>query len=85
MNITENDIDEVREIFKNLVQEAKDSNLIQWNDGLNFSDFIYALWRLFNNHENFKESTSKILSMVPKDTAIDILAQEIKGIKINYK
>ena len=82
MNITEGNITETRELIKSLVQKAKDINLIQWNDGLNFSDFIHALWRLFKTNENFKEGTSKILNIVPENTAIEVLAQEVKGIKV---
>lgn len=84
MNITENNIKETRELIKNLVQKAKDSNLIEWNDGLNFSDFVHALWHLFNSHEYFKDGTSKILSIVTESIAIEILSQEIKGIQTDY-
>ncbi len=81
MNLTEKNIIETRELIKNLVQKAKDSNLIQWNDGLNFSDFIHALWQLLKTHENFKGGSTKILSIVSENKAIEVLAQEIKGIK----
>lgn len=84
MNTTENNITETRELIKNSVQKAKDSNLIEWNDELNFSDFVHALWRLFNTHEYFKEGTSKILSIVSENIAIEILSQEIKGIQTDY-
>ena len=72
---------EVRELIKQLISKASDSNLIQWNDGLNFAEFIHAIWRLFLNHDSFKQSAEKILKKIPESSAIEILAQEINVIR----
>jgi len=71
---------DTRLLIRDLIQKAKDSNLAQWNDGLNFAEFIHALWRLFLRHDSFKASASKILEEIPEDNAIELLAQELRNV-----
>lgn len=77
MKPLERKIQESQIIIRSLLHKAYDSNMIQWNDGLNFPDFIHALWRLFLKHENFKESTKNVLERIPEADALQILAREV--------
>ncbi|UOB17710.1 hypothetical protein [Abyssalbus ytuae] len=81
MKTTKVSTEETRLLIRNLIQKAKDSNLAQWNEGLNFAEFVHALWRLFLRHDSFKNSANKILNQVSENYAIEMLAEEINSVK----
>ncbi|SFS56615.1 hypothetical protein SAMN04487906_0920 [Zhouia amylolytica] len=83
MKPLEDRIQESQIIIKMLVNKAYDSNMIQWNDGLNFPDFIHALWRLFLKHENFKQQTLLVLDRITEDDALQLLAKEVNQAQVS--
>ncbi|UNY98267.1 hypothetical protein MQE36_14390 [Zhouia spongiae] len=83
MKPLEDRIQESQIIIKMLVNKAYDSNMIQWNDGLNFPDFIHALWRLFLKHDSFKEQTNMVLDRITETDALQLLAREVNQIQIS--
>ncbi len=60
-----------------LIIKAVNKKIIAWNDGLVFSEFIYAFWRTLKNHKDFAEDVKKITDSLPSDEhAIELLAKE---------
>ncbi|WP_430408743.1 hypothetical protein [Kordia sp.] len=71
-----------RLIIQSHIDKAFSEKFIQWNDGLNYTEFIRALWRLFLNHDNFKDGTQNILSKLTEEDAMQLLSDEIDITKL---
>lgn len=71
-----------RVIIQSHIDKAFSEKFIQWNDGLNYTEFIRALWRLFRNHDNFKEGTQDILGKLSEEDAMQLLSDEIDITKL---
>ncbi|WP_420573775.1 hypothetical protein [Kordia sp.] len=71
-----------RAIIQSHIDKAFSEKFIQWNDGLNYTEFIRALWRLFLNHESFKEGTQDILGKLTEEDAMQLLSDEIDITKL---
>ncbi|WP_046758474.1 hypothetical protein [Kordia jejudonensis] len=71
-----------RVIIQSHIDKAFSEKFIQWNDGLNYTEFIRALWRLFRNHDNFKDGTQHILSKLSEEDAMQLLSDEIDITKL---
>ena len=81
--IRSNNQDEfARLIIRSHINKAFSEKLVQWNDGLNYTEFIQALWRLFLNNEHFKPQTLTILEQLSNDEALQLLADEIDITKL---
>ncbi|NER13922.1 hypothetical protein GWK08_10755 [Leptobacterium flavescens] len=70
-----------REEVKQLLEKAYDENLITWNDGLVFNEFIPALWRALLKHEEFKEKAVEIQTEIGEQASLELLAAEINLFK----
>ncbi len=77
MKPLEEGILEIKATVRELVDEAYDSNLVHYNNGLNFSEFIQALWRLLIRDERFKPKTLGLLDRISKSEALELLAEEV--------
>ncbi|MBL7473374.1 hypothetical protein [Robertkochia sediminum] len=77
MKPLEEGILEIKATVRELVEEAYDSNLVHYNNGLNFSEFIQALWRLLIKDERFKPKTLGLLDRISKNEALELLAEEV--------
>ncbi|WP_114904206.1 hypothetical protein [Kordia sp. SMS9] len=71
-----------RAIIQSHIDKAITEKFIQWNDGLDYTEFIRALWRLFLNHDGFKEGTQDILGKLTEEDAIQLLSDEIDVTKL---
>ena len=71
-----------RIIMKSHIDKAFTEKFIQWNDGLNYTEFIRALWRLFLYHDKFKEGTRDILGKLTEEDAMQLLSDEIDITKL---
>jgi hypothetical protein len=71
-----------RMIIKSHIDKAFAEKYIQWNDGLNYTEFIRALWRLFLNHDSFKDGTQAILGKLSEEDAMQLLSDEIDITKL---
>ncbi|WP_046744634.1 hypothetical protein [Kordia zhangzhouensis] len=74
--------DAARLIIQSHINKALSEKLVQWNDGLNYTEFIQALWRLFLNNDRFKLETQTILEQLSHDEALQLLADEIDITKL---
>ena len=71
-----------RVIIQSHIAKAFTEKYIQWNDGLNYTEFIQALWRLFLNHDSFKKGTQDILGKLSEEDAKQLLSDEIDITKL---
>lgn len=71
-----------RMIIKAHIDKAFTEKIIQWNDGLNYTEFVRAIWRLFCNHDNFKHETQHILTNLSEEDAMQLLSDEIDITKL---
>lgn len=83
MKPVEERISEAQVIIKKLISKAYDSNMVRWNDALNFPDFVHALWRLFLKHENFKDGAKKVLDNISQDDALQLIAREVNTYQLS--
>ncbi len=82
MTSVDKNINASRVIIQSHIDKAFTEKFIQWNDGLNYTEFIRALWRLFLNHDNFKDGTQNILSKLSEEDAMQLLSDEIDITKL---
>lgn len=66
-----------RKEIHELIEQAYRYELISWNDGLVYSDFIRALWRTFLKHEAFSEKALLIQKSLGETGALELLSSEI--------
>jgi hypothetical protein len=71
-----------RVIIQSHIDKAFTEKHIQWNDGLDYTEFIRALWRLFLNHDTFKLGTQNILTKLSEEDAMQLLSDEIDITKL---
>lgn len=79
----ENYLDEMRNTMRVLIKEAFQSKRVQWNEGLDFTEFIHALWRLFKNDPQFRDRIAPYISHVSEEDAIELLAEEFNRSKFS--
>ena len=82
MTSLDKNINASRIIIKSHIDKAFAEKYIQWNDGLNYTEFSQALWRLFLNHDSFKEGTQDILGKISEGDAMQLLSDEIDITKL---
>lgn len=68
---------EIRSTVKDLVDEAYNRKLVAYNDGLNFTEFIQAMWRLLTRDDHFRDKTLGLLEKISKREALELLAEEV--------
>ncbi|WP_224491191.1 hypothetical protein [Robertkochia flava] len=77
MKPLEEGILEIKATIKQLVDDAYDQNLVHYNDGLNYTEFIQALWRLLIKDEQFKPKTLSLLDRISKNEALQLISEEV--------
>jgi len=82
MTLVDKNMNASRVIIQSHIDKAFTEKFIQWNDGLNYTEFIRALWRLFLNHDIFKDGTQNILSKLSEEDAMQLLSDEIDITKL---
>jgi len=82
MTSIDKNIDDSRVILQSHIDKAFTEKFIQWNDGLNYTEFVRALWRLFLNHDSFKDGTQVILEKLSEEDAMQLLSDEIDITKL---
>ncbi|WP_340202018.1 hypothetical protein [Ascidiimonas sp. W6] len=60
-----------------LLEKAYSLQLINWNDGMIYSDFIKALWRTFLKHDAFCEKANRIQNTLGESNSLELLSSEI--------
>lgn len=70
-------VNEARDLLIHLLSIIKQSGAIKYTDQTNFQQFINSIWNLSSTHEQLKQGTVKILSLISQTDAIRIIADEI--------
>jgi len=65
-------------IIKELLAEQLELNLYSWNNGLNYRDFIQAVWRTLLKQENTKERAKKVKELIGEDDVLKLISDQIK-------
>ena len=71
-----------RIIIQSHIHKAFTEKYIQWNDGLDYTEFVRALWRFFLNHDSFKDGAQDILGKLSEEDAMQLLSDEIDITKL---
>lgn len=49
-----------------------------WNEGLNYRDYIHAVWRTLLTEQNTQEDAKMVLNLVGKDDALKLISYRLK-------
>ncbi len=71
-------IREAEKIIKDLLEEQLEMHQFSWNHGLNYRDFILAVWRTLLKQENTKELAHKVKTLVGEEDALNLISNQIK-------
>lgn len=63
--------------LKKLYAKARRLEIAQWNDALDYADFIHALWQTMLTHEALKEDAQKLQSVLDRGDAIELLSEVV--------
>ena len=63
--------------LQKLYAKARRLELAQWNEALDYADFIHALWNTMCTHEALKEETDKLASTLDRGDAIELLSEVV--------
>ncbi|WP_224483033.1 hypothetical protein [Robertkochia aurantiaca] len=76
MKPIEKSLEEIHQTIRELLIEANERGDAKWNNGLDFSEFIHALWRHFIYKDPYKQRALPILQVISENDALEILASE---------
>jgi hypothetical protein len=68
---------EARDLLVYLLNILKQSHALVFTDQTDFQSFINQVWQVFSTHEQLKATAIKILTLVPQNDALRIIAEEI--------
>jgi len=71
-------IRESEKIVKEILAEQLEMNEFSWNNGLNYRDFILAVWRTLLKQDNTKERANKIKKLIGEEDALKLISDQIK-------
>lgn len=68
-------------IIKELLNEQLELHHYSWNHGLDYRDFILAVWRTFLKQDTTKERARKVKSLLAQEDILKLISDQIKLIK----
>ena len=71
-------IRESEEIIKEILAEQLKISEFSWNKGLNYRDFILAVWRTLLKQDITKERANKVKILVGEEDALKLISEQIK-------
>lgn len=74
----ENYLSNMRETLRNMMEEAFQTQRVQWNEGLDFAEFIKAMWRMFNQDPVMQARLKPYKESISEQDALEILAEEFR-------
>lgn len=63
--------------LKKLYAKSRRLRIVQWNDALDYAEFIHALWNTMLNHEELKKDAIQLQEMLGKGDAIQLLSDTV--------
>lgn len=61
--------------FHKLYAKARRLGIVEWNDALDYPDFIHGLWHIMLTHEALKEDAMKIDNVLKNGDSIELLSE----------
>lgn len=61
--------------FQKLYARARELGIAEWNDSLDYADFVHGLWQLMRTHDELKLEAKKIDSLLEEGDAIELLSE----------
>lgn len=71
-------IRESENIIKEILTEQLEMNEFAWNNGLNYRDFILAVWRTLLKQNNTKERANKVKLLIGEEDTLKLISDQIK-------
>ncbi len=69
---------EPRKAISKMLRLAEHQGLIQWNNGLRYKDFVYALWRILKRESLYAKYRKQLKDRISDEEAIVLLSEELK-------
>jgi len=69
---------ESKAIVREILNEQLQMNQFSWNHGLNYRDFILAVWRTLLKQDNTKTRAYKVKNLVGEEDALKLISDQIK-------
>ncbi len=63
--------------LQKLYAKARRLNIAQWNDALDYADFIHALWNTMLTHDALKEDAQQLEAILDTGDAIELLSEVV--------
>lgn len=60
--------------FQKLYAKARKLGIAEWNDALDYPDFIHGLWLAMRQHSELREEARKIQDLLNNGDAIELLS-----------
>ena len=74
-----NKIEQSESIINNMLS-IKD---FKWNEGLNYRDYILAVWRTLLNENNTQADAKMVLKLIGEDDALKLISNKLKPTNTN--
>ena len=71
-------IREAEVIIKDILNEQLEMNQFSWNNGLNYRDFILAVWRTLLKQVNTKERALTVKKLIGEEDVLKLISDQIK-------
>lgn len=63
--------------LQKLYAKARKLNIAEWNDALDYPDFIHGLWHTMLTHKELKEETAQLDAILDRGDAIELLSEVV--------
>lgn len=70
-------VNEAKDLLIHLLSIVKQSGALKYTDQTNFQEFIHSIWQLCSTHEQLKQGTVKILTLISQVDILRLIAEEI--------
>lgn len=64
-------------IIKDILSQQLEMNQFSWNNGLNYRDFILAVWRTLLKQENTREKALEAEKLIGEDDVLELISNQI--------
>jgi len=61
--------------FRKLYAKSRKLGIAEWNDSLDYADFIHGLWHSMRTHEELIQESRKIEEILNEGDAIELLSE----------
>lgn len=70
-------VNEAKDLLIHLLSIVKQSGTLKYTNQINFQEFINSIWQLCSTHDQLKQGTVKILTLISQIDVLRLIAEEI--------